>query len=82
MHGRTTKTTKSEKNRAFSPSTYQAHLNQMNNFLNSNLAQAVSRQKSNYDKGTTTREFKAGDNVWLLIPTVKKLDLQGQMMDY
>ena len=54
----------------------------MNNFLNSNLAQAVSRQKSNYDKGTTTREFKAGDNVWLLIPTVKKLDLQGQMMDY
>jgi len=80
MYGRAPKTTAFEQNRAFAPSSYQAHLSaklaEMNDFVNSNLAEATTRQKRSYDKVTATREFKAGNYVWLSIPTARKLDPQ------
>jgi len=46
---------------------YQAHLSsklaEMNDFVNTNLAEVATRQKKSYDKVTASCEFKVGDRV-------------------
>jgi len=68
------------KNHAFVPTSYQAHISsklaEMNDFVNTNLAEAATRRKKSYDKVTASREFKAGDCIWLSIPIAKKSDPQ------
>ena len=62
----------------FDPDSYQGQLQhklaELRDFVESNLAQAAHRQKTAYDQHSTSRSFRAGDPVWLSIPTAGKLD--------
>ena len=50
-----------------------AKLHTMQDFVHANLAQSAKQQKQQYDRYTAPRSFKAGDPVWLSIPTARKL---------
>ena len=45
----------------------------MQDFVHANLAKSAKQQKQQYDRYTVSRSFKAGDPVWLSIPTARKL---------
>jgi len=69
-----------DQNHTYALCSYQAHLHakleEINDFVYTNLAEAATRQKRNYDKVTKSRELKVGGCVWLSILTAKKLDPQ------
>ena len=50
-----------------------AKLHTLQDFVHASLAKAAKQQKQQYDRFTTPRFFKAGDPVWLSIPTAGKL---------
>ena len=50
-----------------------AKLHAMQDFVHANLAKSAKQQKQQYDRYTVSRSFKAGDPVWLSIPTARKL---------
>ena len=50
-----------------------AKLHTLQDFVHASLAKAAKQQKQQYDRFTTSRSFKAGDPVWLSIPTAGKL---------
>ena len=50
-----------------------AKLHTMQDFVHANLAKSAKQQKQQYDCYTVSRSFKAGDPVWLSIPTARKL---------
>jgi len=63
---------------AFDSGSYQAQLQaklaELRDFVESQATQAASKQKCTYDQHSTSRSFRAGDPVWLSIPTAGKLD--------
>jgi len=63
---------------AFDSGSYQAQLQaklaELQDFVESQATQAASKQKCTYDQHSTSRSFRAGDPVWLSIPTAGKLD--------
>ena len=56
------------------PAHLQARLSELQDFVHTNLAQAASVQKSNYDHHSMQSTFVPGDSVWLSKPTAGKLD--------
>ena len=63
---------------AFDDSSYQSHfktkLTKLRDLMETNLAEAVTHQKTTYDKHSSSRTFKAGNPVWLSVPIPCKLD--------
>lgn len=51
-----------------------AKLAELQDFVESQVTYAASKQKSTYDQHSTSRSFGVGDPVWLSIPTAGKLD--------
>ena len=56
------------------PYTMQAKLAELMDFVETHMVDAARHQKQEYDKHMGIRTFKAGDLVWLSIPTAGKLD--------
>eukprot|EP00731_Ephydatia_muelleri_P003473 Em0001g3473a len=54
--------------------TMQAKLAELMDFVETHMVDAARHQKQEYDKHMGIRTFKAGDLVWLSIPTAGKLD--------
>ena len=54
--------------------TMQAKLAELMDFVETHMVDAARHQKQEYDKYIRIRTFKAGDLVWLSIPTAGKLD--------
>ena len=52
----------------------QEKLAELQDLVETNLAEAAARQKMMYDKHSTYRYFDVGDMVWLSVPTAGKLD--------
>ena len=78
MFGRQPRSTQFEPQLAFDPISYkdymQENLAELQDLVETNLAQAVAHQKIMYDKHSTYRYFNVGDMVWLSVPTAGKLD--------
>ena len=47
---------------------------ELQDLIETNLAEAAAHQKTIYDKHSTHRYFDVGDMVWLSVPTAGKLD--------
>ena len=78
MFGRNPSTSYLGSQAAYDSSVYQDHIRdkiaELQDFVDTNLAQAASNQKVAYDFKTRGRKFTEGDPVWLSIPTAGKLD--------
>lgn len=78
MYGRTPQLTAFSEPHAFDPTSYQAYLQtklaEIRDFVETNLTEAATRQKAQFDKHSKERSFMVGDPVWVSIPTAGKLD--------
>ncbi|KAL5497228.1 hypothetical protein EMCRGX_G013661 [Ephydatia muelleri] len=52
----------------------QAKMAELQDLVEAHVAESAHRQKVNYDRHSEERLFKAGDRVWLSVPTAGKLD--------
>ena len=52
----------------------QAKMAELQDLVEAHVAESAHRQKVNYDRHSEERHFKAGDRVWLSVPTAGKLD--------
>ena len=78
MYGRTPQLTAFSEPHAFDPTSYQTYLQtklaEIRDFVETNLTEAATRQKAQFDKHSKERSFMVGDPVWVSIPTAGKLD--------
>ena len=78
MFGRQPRSTQFEPRLAFDPTSYKGHMQEklaeLQDLVETNLAEAAAHQKMTYDKHSTYRHFDVGDMVWLSVPTAGKLD--------
>ena len=52
----------------------QAKMAELQDLVEAHIAESAHRQKVHYDRQSEERHFKAGDPVWLSVPTAGKLD--------
>ena len=52
----------------------QAKMAELQDLVEAHIAESAHRQKVHYDRQSKERHFKAGDPVWLSVPTAGKLD--------
>ena len=78
MFGRQPQSTQFEPQLAFDPTSYKGYMQEklaeLQDLVETNLAEAAAHQKMIYDKHSTYRYFDVGDMVWLSVPTASKLD--------
>ena len=77
MLGRQPRSTQFEPQLAFDPTSYKGHMQdklaELQDLVETNLAEAAAHQKMIYDKHSAYRYFDV-DYVWLSVPTAGKLD--------
>ena len=54
----------------------QAKMAELQDLVEAHITESAHRQKVDYDRHSEERQFKAGDLVWLSVPTAGKLDPQ------
>ena len=78
MYGRHPKPNIITPARGYEATSYQAVLQakmaELQDLVEAHVAESAHRQKVNYDRHSEERHFKAGDRVWLSVPTAGKLD--------
>ena len=78
MFGRQPRSTQFEPRLAFNPTSYEGHMQEklaeLQDLVETNLAEAAAHQKMIHDEHSTHRYFDVGDMVWLSVPTAGKLD--------
>ena len=53
----------------------QAKMAELHDLVETLIAKSAHRQEVHYDRQSEERKFKAGNLVWLSVPTAGKLDL-------
>ena len=82
MFGRASQTNRLQPETAFKSECFQALLKhklaQIKEFVKTKVAISAKHKKENYDHHATERSFRAGDTVWLSIPTPGTLASQWE----